>query len=472
MRLILALAILAGSTTAAAQVQTPPAPAVARAATALAELDRAAAALGLPNAASASSIGWDVEGTLYSPNQGPVPSKPSEQRLVHRQYGDFNSGATYVALDFSGPESSFQRSTVLRHDSAGADLLELTAMSLPSVLRHLAAQPADLRVLSRGPTRTVIAGPLLDRLVELELGPDGLPLAVSHVFGDDLFGDAVRRVEYSDYRTRDGRNLPGRVRQIEAGRIVFDARLEGFTINGQRPEWSAAIQPRPAHPPTETSGFAVERIAPGIHYVKQYGGSDYNGLAVELADAWMVLETPRALRDGTALREALASISQKPIAYAAATHHHSDHSAGMTAFAHDPVTVLTTPGNVDFFRTMVEAPRDFDRTAARARVLGLSQGQRVGPVQFLDAGPTAHVQEILLFYFPEQRILFHSDMGRFNDDGSVEPARPQTCTLLSFIERSGLAVDKIYAGHGSPGTMDDLKRAIAMRQTPCPGPAA
>lgn len=472
MRLILTLAMLAMSTTAHAQVRPPSAPAVARAASGLAEIDRAAAALGIPEAASGSSIGWEVEGTLYSPNQGPVPSEPAQQRLTHRQYGDFNSGETYVALAFSGPESAFERSTVLRHDRGGPDLLELTAISIPSVLRHLAAEPADLRVLSRDSRRTLIVGPMLGRLVELELGPDGLPRELSYVFEDDLFGDSVRRFEYSDYRRRNGRNLPGRIRQLEAGRIVFDAQLEGVAIDGGRPGWSAAIKPRPAHPPAESSGFAVERIAPGIHYVKQYGGSDYHGLAVETGEGWAVLETPGVLGDGTALREALFAISNKPIAYAAATHHHSDHSAGMAAFAGDPVTILTTPGNVAFFRTMMEAPRDFSRAAPRARVVALSPGQRVGPVQFLDAGPTAHVKEILVFYFPEHRILFHSDMGRFNDDGSVEPARPQTCTLVSFIERNGLAVDRIYSGHGRPGTMDDLKRAVAMRETPCPGPAA
>ncbi len=467
-RLLSIPALLASAPAAAGTAQASP-DLIPRAGAAVAELNRALDRLGGSHrVASAPSVAWETKGKLYWLNQGPTPEQSMEFELRQRQYSDFEAGLTYVAFDFSGPESSFERSTVLRHSDRSAELLEFLALSPIAVLRQLAASPADLRPVSRGDGRTVIAGPMLDRLVELEIGADGLPQALSYVFQDDLLGDAVRRFEYLDYRRQDGWNAPRRVRQLNAGRVVRDAAVEGFGIDDGRPEWAQRLEPEQAHPPDSSTGFAAERIAPGIYHLKQYGNSDYHGLGAELADGWMVLETPFAIGDGAALRKALAAISPKPVVYAAATHHHDDHSAGMAALRDDPVTVLTTPGNVGYFRTMIEATRNFSPPGGNPRVAALSPGQRVGPVQFLTIDASPHVKEMLLFYFPEQRILFHSDLGRFNQGGSVEPARPQTCGLWTLIQREGLAVERIYSGHGRPGTIDDLRRAIELRDTPCP----
>ena len=468
MRLLWAVALLLSVFAPAAAVQASPT-ALTRAGAAVAELNRVLDALDDSDRLfSDPSVAWDTTGKLLWVNQGPTPAQPMEFVLGHQQYSDVDAGLTYIALDFSGPESSFKRSTVLRHSDPSTDLLEYTALSPLAVVRHLTHRPGDLRLLTGGEGRTLIAGPMMGRVVELEIGSEGLPQALSYVFEDDLLGDSVRRFEYLAYRQQDGWNLPRRVRQLDAGRVVRDASVAAFGVGAGRPEWTNGLEPRQAHPADSSSGFAVEPIAQGVYYLKQHGNSDYHGLGVELADGWMVLETPYAIGDGTELRNALAAISAKPIVYVAVTHHHDDHSAGMAAFRADLVTVLATPGNVGFFRTRMAAPRKFSATVSRARVVALSPGQTIGPVKFLTLDASPHAEEMLLFYFPEQQILFHSDLGRFNDGGSVEPARAQTCALWSFIQHNKLAVDRIYSGHGRPGTIGDLRNSIAMRDTPCP----
>ena len=454
---------------AASQSEAPAAPrtpdAIHRAGSALAALKQSLDAMGI--AEGTGSVEWETEGSLRWLNQGPTQSEAMTFRLRQRQHDSFATGLTYVHFDFAGNESSFQRATVLAQSEPSADLLELTALSAASVVLNLASNPEDLRLLDRGTGPRVIAARLMNRLVELELDAGGLPRSLTYVFEDDLLGDSLRRFDYLDYRRQGTWSVPSRVRQLDAGRVVRDDSVVGFKAGASRPDWAAGLEPRKAHAANGETALEAESIAPAVYFLKQHRGSDYNSLAVELAEGWMILETPAALGDGEELRRVLAGISEKPIIYAAATHHHDDHAAGISEFRSDPVTVLTSKGNLAYFRTMMAARRGFSEASPAAKVIALARGQQIGPVRFLQIDASPHVKEMLLFYLPEQRILFHSDLGRFNDDGSVEPARPQTCALWAAIQRHRLDVDRIYSGHGRPGTLADLRRAITKGGTAC-----
>ena len=465
---VLCASLCIAAAPADASVDDPRSDQISEAAAAVAQLRRVASALGAADPASASSFAWQSEGTLYSPNQGPRPGVATEWKLRHRQFNNFEVGLTFVALDFGGPESSFTRSSALPHDSGAGDLLELTAPFPLSIVRLLAKRPADLRLVHSGGSGAVIAGPVIDRVVEMEVGADGLPRTLSYIITDPVFGDSVRRFEYLDYRRENGLVFAARVRQTDAGRPSHDMRVSGPAADAPRPGWSEGLTPRQAHPPSDSAGFRAEMIAPGIHLLRQIGGADYHALGVDLPEGWMVLETPDVIADGAEVRSALKAIADKPIVYAAPTHHHDDHSSGLVAFAEDDVTVLTTPGNVDYFEAMLAAQRDFSRPTVRARVSAVTPGPSIGPVRFLQIPALPHVEEMLVFYFPEHRILFHSDLGRFNQNGPPEPARAQSCALLGLIENGGIQVDRIYSGHGVPGTVDKLREAIALRDSPCP----
>ena len=104
----------------------------------------------------------------------------------------------------------------------------------------------------------------------------------------------------------------------------------------------------------------------------------------------------------------------------------------------------------------------------RITVVAPGGENRISPrVIAYDAGPSGHVNQHLVFYVPEARLLFQTDMAVFRWDGSVESARTQTCRLRAFIREKGLDVDVIVGGHGRPGTLEDLDRAIAQREEGC-----
>lgn len=428
-------------------------------------------ALGDTQGPPAERLSLDYRGDLLWLNQGPVPSRP--MRFGYRQQAHFipADGLVKVRLEFAGPESSFQRSAALAESSQSSDLVELTSHSPHAVVRSLGAGARNLLFLGSEGGESMIAGVLHGRLVRLAFGPDLRPKSLSYAIVDDLHGDAVRRVEYLDYSRRSGWMVPGRIRQSDGGRVTHDLVLQAFEAGSAEPEWAAKVQPRTASAPQDDApGIGIETLAPGIHVLRNLGGGDYHGMLVALADGLMVLEAPATLGDGSELRRAVAKISAKPILYVVPTHHHDDHSAGAAALAGDGATILTTTGNVQYFTTMAASRRRLSgkpRSTARPSVRALRDGERIGPVQFLNIGSGTHAAEHLVFYFPDHGILFHSDMGRFNPDGSVEPARPQTCRLLGQIEARGLKVQRIVSGHGRTGTIADLRRTTSLPGANC-----
>lgn len=436
---------------------------------AVALLDRAAAGLSGGRLLDVDALDIDYGGSTYWLHQGPTPGKPMVFEHRHRNRYDWRQDLSLAQLDFRGPESSFnQRRAYARHRAE--ERLILVAMSPHAVVRELLSRPSNLLLMDRGAAGASVLGVLHGRAVTLSLGPDQLPRSLSYFIDEDLNGDSTLVVDWLDYAPVNGWMAPRRIVQREAGNITRSLTLNAFAADAPVAEWARELRPRPAQAEEPPVGLQAVELAPGMHWLRGFGGGDYHGMLVELDDGLMVLEAPSAIGNGDELARVAASISPKPLIYVAPTHHHNDHSEGAAALARRGASILTTPGNVGFFTTLASAPRLFGglgAVPANPTVRALAPNERIGPVQFLDAGPTGHADEHLIFWFPEHRILFHSDMGRFNDDGSVEPARPQTCRLLEFINARRLNVDRIVSGHGRLGTLDDLRRAVTMEGSAC-----
>lgn len=378
-----------------------------------------------------------------------------------------------MQIELDSPAFSARPRFALPEQPGQNNLIELALVSPHAVVRHLLSQPLDLLASSAVGGERVVTGPLYGRRVTLTLDENHLPKRIQHFINEDVEGDSTRVLEYLDYSEVDGWQVPQRVRQMDARREVHELKLRSFQVDAAEPKWAsdlAAATPTPAsaeaRPP---SGMQAVELARGIHLLQRIGGAGYNGMLVELDDGLMVLETPRVLRDGSELKRVAASVSPKPILYAVPTHHHDDHASGAAMLARSGATILTTPGNVDFFTRMAKSPRlmsGWPPAASSARVRALAPAERIGPVQFLDVG-SSHAAEHLIFYFPEEQILFQSDMGRVNEDGSVEPARAQACALLAYIEQRGLPVRQIVGGHGKVGNLDTLRRSTTLEGSAC-----
>jgi Metallo-beta-lactamase superfamily len=165
----------------------------------------------------------------------------------------------------------------------------------------------------------------------------------------------------------------------------------------------------------------------------------------------------------------------KPIKYAAFSHHHPDHAGGFSAFVQNNTQLITTKGNVPYFEKLLKTTHTLkpENTISSAKMSvktiaskdSLTIKDQDNEVIIYERGEnTDHVQEYLWFYFPKQKILFVGDLVVFYQEGIVDQAE-RAYSVYKIIKDKKLDVEKIYTawpleGQKSFGTMQDLKASL------------
>ena len=269
---------------------------------------------------------------------------------------------------------------------------------------------------------------------------------------------------FQPYRAAPGLGkFPSGIRQRIGGRVfrdldVFDARLAPVKDD----PW---LKPLPAG---TGSGSTIpsqkrraEAVAPGVSVLRNVGG--YNVLIAALEDCVAVADAPASFGSigplppaspppdlsQEVLDMAAEAFPGKKVCYVIPTHHHGDHFGGIGPYARAGATVLTTPGNRDLARRVIEygartsgnwtdgeefVPRV--ETFTGKKVLGEGDAR----LEVYAVPGTLHAEEILFVYFPAYRIAFEGDLGDYI---------PAAKRFLQFVEDNGIAIDKIYGVHDS-----------------------
>jgi glyoxylase-like metal-dependent hydrolase (beta-lactamase superfamily II) len=294
------------------------------------------------------------------------------------------------------------------------------------------------------------------------------------------FGDTLTVLEFSGYRSLGGYLLPSEMRHFENGDLVteyaFDevafndgARTMTITLPDDYTEATAGSQSTPAD-------VTTREIADGTYLTENLSGQDYNVMFVEFDEYVAVLEAPLDDRASHTVLEQVRKLAPgKPVNYIMSTHFHGDHTGGIRMYMREGARIITTPGSKIFFEDMArrthtlraDSMPDSDTNPAfallREGAFLLDDGQR--RIRFIDIGPTAHVDEMIVAYLPEQKILFQGDLFRVPaPDAEPEAARDQALELYEYIIDSGLEIDLLVGVHGPIGTVNDLADAVRLRE--------
>ena len=279
---------------------------------------------------------------------------------------------------------------------------------------------------------------------------------------------------FKPYRPAPGLGVfPSGIRQRVGGTVfrdldVFDARLA--PVDKDDP-WLTPL-PAGTGPGTviPSQKRRAETVAPGVSVLRNVGG--YNVLIAALGDCIAVVDAPASFASPGPLPPASPppDLSQdvldmaagvfpgKKICWVIPTHHHGDHFGGIGPYVRAGAAVLTTPGNGDLARRVIEygvkssgnwtdaeefAPRV--ETFAGKKVLGEGDAR----LEVYAVPGTRHAEEMLFVYFPAHGIAFEGDLGDY-----VLAAK----RFLQFAEENKLAIDKVYGVHDSDfWTLDDAR---------------
>ena len=462
-------------------------------------VDRAVEAFGgRERLETARDLALDIEGELHWRHQslGPDPpydAEPFRATFIHAP----GRGRLVFENEWrlGGGFRGHNRQVIVGDEGFSLDLLRRTVSETPDpppISDHFYVERVPhlllLRVLeSAGSLRSL--GPVeadgreAEAIVAVDDGNQvtllfdpvtGLLSAYERLISDPIDGDAVQLRAWDGYRSIDGVQVPERYRQWIAGGLTQDLRFVAVRFGESSASDSLFERPpgfAPAPAPSWPSRQVTE-IAPGVHFLEGVAPG-YNMLSVEIGDSLLVVEAP--LGSGameTAIEILREAAPGKPIAYIVPTHHHDDHAGGLRAFVAAGATVVTTPGNVEFFREMANASRTLDPDALaesprEPRIEPIQGKERViekggHRVEIHDIGPSPHAEEMIVAWLPEEGILFQGDLLNAGSDGSLQPANDTTRHFARWLEERGIRPRTIVGVHSPARSMADLERALVM----------
>lgn len=295
-----------------------------------------------------------------------------------------------------------------------------------------------------------------------------LPARAETRRGHRVYGDTTADVVFSDYRDIGGLTLPhawaARIAGIPVSR--FQARAIRIDSPADEAWFGAPAEHALAAPSPERS--RIQPLGQGLFLIR----GPYNLTFAEFRDHVLLVETP----SGESYMQAALSIVEatvpgKPVR-AVATHFHFDHVGGVRTLVARGIPVLTTPDAVAVIERSLASRQamqpDALARAPRAPRLEAVVGRKVVDdgsqlVELHDFGPTPHVAQLLVAYYPRQKLLHVGDLFDTLTDELVF-AGTDAEILGDRIRELGLDVERIVPTHGVPVTMRHLERALEIRR--------
>lgn len=285
---------------------------------------------------------------------------------------------------------------------------------------------------------------------------------------DPFGGDSILETRFPGQRKVDNFIVPaGRITVLN-GDVMNDFRFAGVTFNSElraemfkTPEGIRAITFPAVTPVTKHA----EKI-----YTTNAGG--YNVLFVDFNDHIFVMEAPGNDRTtAQAIDQIKKAIPGKPIKYAAVTHHHDDHAGGIRAFMAEGATLIIAPGEEAFFKKVSgyrfkAEPDTLTRTPREPVFEPLKNGKRVltdgtTTVEIYDIGAGPHAEQMLVAYFPAQKLIYQGDLLNRPPTGDYPIANDTSVHFLNWIDSRKLAVEATIPVHGPVTTIDEFRKAVA-----------
>lgn len=449
--------------------------------------------------------------------QGPDPSTPtktfheettvvvpSEQKILYElRTGRHDGSFRWRRWMYAGEERTIvdhqdDLISQTRRDPAAATERARIARSVPHLLLlEAATHRASLRWLGQqdysGKPHDVIAFPLPDSktVLTLFLAAD-THLLSKYEYSMDFpgLGDATVEFVYNSYRRDEKLGwAPAGYKILLRGKLYRE--IEFTEVEADTPKASAAFEVSAQMSSYLMPVGEATEVAKGV-YIFLTGG--LNPMFVEFKDFVLAIEAPaqhptleRVPADAQAgsdqvserfIQKIKEKIPDKPIRYLAVTHFHSDHAGGARAFWAEGATVLTTPGNKNYFEQLAAAkytviPDRFSRQPGPAKIETfdrkriITDGER--SVELISTGASPHSTENVVVYLPQEKILFQGDLFYYSGLSAFPAKDPSRDRVMKFfgawLIRNKLEPARIYGFHDRGfATMKQVREILKFKR--------
>lgn len=219
--------------------------------------------------------------------------------------------------------------------------------------------------------------------------------------------------------------------------------------------------------------FEARQLAKDIYLLENITNSNgqwsYNVLVAVMDEYVLVAEAP--MNSGMTER-ILAKIRElapgKPVKYLVQSHHHDDHLGGIRGYIAEGTTIITTANNVDLVQRIARAnsgvfPDKLAQNPKPATIETVKNRKHVikdqnHEIVIYDIGPNPHANEMLIVYFPKEKLLYEADLVNKGEYPITEPGKD----FLKKMKTMGLQIEKIASLHGQVLEKEDVEKLFSL----------
>jgi glyoxylase-like metal-dependent hydrolase (beta-lactamase superfamily II) len=301
-----------------------------------------------------------------------------------------------------------------------------------------------------------------------------------YLFTSNVLGDTLRRHTITGYRKIGAFQAPTGMTIESGGNIDLVSRYERVEFNSPLDDSvftaPADFERLPSFAYQPPAPYSTTKISDRV-FLMHGVSTDSNVLIVLFKDYLMVVESPARDEFDSSNEKAIARIKEifpgKPIKYHSFTHFHGDHCGGTRAYIAEGAIIVTTPGAREVIERMAAAPFTITpdaqaRNRRNPQFEIIENKKRVirdesQAVEIYDVGPYPHVKEELIFYLPNEKLLYVGDFFVSGKRDEVGAAEDPTLLLAEKIKQLGLEVRQIVDVHGRLRPIEDMYKAIEKR---------
>lgn len=278
---------------------------------------------------------------------------------------------------------------------------------------------------------------------------------ITHLSYDELYGDVTTAFIYSSYITNDSFTYPSSI-QIEKtnGKVIDKVEIlsaEMITDDFKllvKPENYKLAEPEEA----QKTELKVTKYNNYIHFIDLIHTDD-KVMVVEIDDYVIVAEAPMNSKNGELIISEVKKIApSKPIKYFVFGHHHPHYLGGLRAFVDKEATILCTSISKDYVEYIANAPHSLQpdslhvsQKKINTQIISdsLVLGQKNDMKIYFMGEKSAHTKDYLIYYFPNDKLLFQDDLCWIPKEGAIKKARNRQAGLFHIIKELKIDVDTI-----------------------------
>ncbi len=286
---------------------------------------------------------------------------------------------------------------------------------------------------------------------------------------DGVHGDTTDFTRFHDYRELAGVKFPTKRTEYVNDEIARELTLR-FSVNTTLDD-SLFKLPEGYSMPTSVQDDSprIKKIGDGVYLDTAMGGI----MIVEFEDFLLVVECPDSFWMSQSTIDAVRqAIPNKPIRYVVPSHTHGDHGGGARAYFHVGTTLITTQGNVEFYKKLARIKQTIDpdplSSNPKEPIIESFKHKRVvtdgaQTVELYDVGPNAHSEELTIAYLPKQGILWQADLiFTPMTGGGINKAMPIGIEFAKKLKELQIADFRrmVEAHHSRVITVDDFRESL------------